>query len=159
MTFELKMPDLSTTGSPIKVLRWLVAVGDFVERGQALLDVETDKATMEVEALNSGKLLEQLVSAGQEASAGEVLAIIGEASAQSITRTSESGHAEEPYDRDLYPSVSGTGSHGGWSLCRAERERFHYLDFPGSWARPGQGTYGSRNVRRAFRSDYRLLQG
>ena len=31
MTFELKMPDLSTTGSPIKVLRWLVAVGDFVE--------------------------------------------------------------------------------------------------------------------------------
>jgi len=101
MTFELKMPDLSTTGSPIKVLRWLVAVGDFVERGQALLDVETDKATMEVEALNSGKLLEQLVSAGQEASAGEVLAIIGEASAQSITSTSESGHAEEPYDRDL----------------------------------------------------------
>jgi TPP-dependent pyruvate/acetoin dehydrogenase alpha subunit len=101
MTFELKMPDLSTTGSPIKVLRWLVAVGDFVERGQAVLDVETDKATMEVEALNSGKLLEQLVPAGQEACAGEVLAIIGEASAQSTTRTDESGHAEEPYDRDL----------------------------------------------------------
>src|ERR1700730_16128068 len=101
MTFELKMPDLSTTGSPIKVLRWLVAVGDFVERGQAVLDVETDKATMEVEALNSGKLLEQLVPAGQEACAGEVLAIIGEASAQSTTRTGESGHAEEPYDRDL----------------------------------------------------------
>jgi TPP-dependent pyruvate/acetoin dehydrogenase alpha subunit len=101
MTFELKMPDLSTTGSPIKVLRWLVAVGDFVERGQAVVDVETDKATMEVEALNSGKLLEQLVSAGQEACAGEVLAIIGEASFQSITRTGESGYAKEPYDRDL----------------------------------------------------------
>src|SRR3984893_12768916 len=101
MNFELKMPDLSTTGSPIKVLRWLVAVGEFVERGQAVLDVETDKATMEVEALNSGKLLEQLVPAGQEACAGEVLAIIGEASAQSTTRTGESGHAEEPYDRDL----------------------------------------------------------
>ena len=101
MTFELKMPDLSTTGSPIKVLRWLVAIGDFVERGQAVLDVETDKATMEVEALNSGKLLEQLVSAGQEACAGEVLAIIGEASSQSTTRTGESGYAKEPYDRDL----------------------------------------------------------
>ncbi|HEY4780264.1 MAG TPA: thiamine pyrophosphate-dependent enzyme, partial [Chthoniobacterales bacterium] len=101
MTFELKMPDLSTTGSPIKVLRWLVAVGEFVERGQAVLDVETDKATMEVEALNSGKLLEQLIPAGQEASAGEVLAIIGESSVQSTARTGESRHAEEPYDRNF----------------------------------------------------------
>jgi hypothetical protein len=33
MNFELKMPDLSTTGSPIKVVRWLVAVGESVERG------------------------------------------------------------------------------------------------------------------------------
>jgi TPP-dependent pyruvate/acetoin dehydrogenase alpha subunit len=105
MTFKLKMPDLSTTGSPVKVLRWLVAVGEFVERGQAVLEVETDKATMEVEALNSGKLLEQLVPAGQEACAGEVLAIIGEASAQSITRTTEIGHAEEPYDRNFLLSL------------------------------------------------------
>src|ERR1700687_3348990 len=74
MKFELKMPDLST-GSPIKVLRWLVAVGELVGRGQPILDVE--KATMEVEALGSGTLLEQVVLAGQEASAGEVLAIIG----------------------------------------------------------------------------------
>jgi pyruvate dehydrogenase E1 component alpha subunit len=105
MTFKLKMPDLSTTGSPVKVLRWLVAVGEFVERGQAVLEVETDKATMEVEALNSGKLLEQLVPAGQEACAGEVLAIIGEASAHSITRTTEIGHAEEPYDRNFLLSL------------------------------------------------------
>jgi pyruvate dehydrogenase E1 component alpha subunit len=105
MTFELKMPDLSTTGSPIKVLRWLVAVGEFVERGQAVLDVETDKATMEVEALNSGKLLEQLIPAGQEASAGEVLAIIGESSVQSTARTGESRHAEEPYDRNFLLSL------------------------------------------------------
>src|SRR3984893_4121110 len=105
MNFELKMPDLSTTGSPIKVLRWLVAVGELVERGQAVLEVETDKATMEVEAVNSGKLLEQLVPAGQEACAGEVLAIIGDASAHSITRTTEIGHAEEPYDRNFLLSL------------------------------------------------------
>src|SRR6266403_6298949 len=127
MTFELKMPDLSTTGSPIKVLRWLVAVGDFVERGQALLDVETDKATMEVEALNSGKLLEQLVSAGQEASAGEVLAIIGEASAQSITSTSESGHAEEPYDRDLLLNL-----YRRMLLIRQFEDRVKFLFLEGS---------------------------
>lgn len=109
MKFELKMPDLSTTGSPIKVVRWSVAVGEFVERGQAMLDVETDKATMEVEALNSGKLLEQIVPAGQEVSAGEVLAIIGieEPSVRSTARTSESGQIEGPrkYDRDFLLSL------------------------------------------------------
>ncbi len=109
MKFELKMPDLSTTGSPIKVLRWLVAVGEYVERGQAVLDVETDKATMEVEALNSGNLLEQIVAAGQEACAGEVLAILGteEASVQRSTATNESGQTQEPekYDRDFLLSL------------------------------------------------------
>lgn len=75
---NLRMPDLSTTGSPIKVVRWLVAVGDPVERGQAVLEVETDKATMEVEALGSGTLVQQLVAVGSEASAGEVLAVVGE---------------------------------------------------------------------------------
>jgi TPP-dependent pyruvate/acetoin dehydrogenase alpha subunit len=76
---NLRMPDLSTTGSPIKVVRWLVAVGDPVERGQAVLEVETDKAAMEVEALSSGTLVQQLVAVGMEASAGDVLAVIGEA--------------------------------------------------------------------------------
>ena len=92
MKFELKMPDLSTTGSPIKVLNWLVSVGEFVERGQAVLEVETDKATMEVEALNDGTLLEQIVPVGQEASAGEVLAILGKAEASA----GESGDRPAP---------------------------------------------------------------
>src|SRR3984893_11724397 len=105
MNFLLKMPDLSTTGSPIKVLRWLLAVGEFVERGQAVLEVETDKATMEVEALNSGRLLKQIVPVGQEASAGESLAIFGteEAAAQSAAKTDEAQNSEvlQKYDRDF----------------------------------------------------------
>jgi TPP-dependent pyruvate/acetoin dehydrogenase alpha subunit len=89
---NLRMPDLSTTGSPIKVVRWLVAVGDPIERGQAVLEVETDKATMEVEALSSGTLVQQLVAVGMEASAGDVLAVIGEAepdSAPTIPRSDQ----------------------------------------------------------------------
>jgi pyruvate/2-oxoglutarate dehydrogenase complex dihydrolipoamide acyltransferase (E2) component len=35
MNFELKMPDLSKTGPPIKVVRWLIAVGEFVKRDQS----------------------------------------------------------------------------------------------------------------------------
>jgi TPP-dependent pyruvate/acetoin dehydrogenase alpha subunit len=93
---NLKMPDLSTTGSPIKVVRWLVSVGDFVERGQAVLEVETDKATMEVEALSSGKLLQQLVPVGDEACAGEVLAVMG-AAAEPNTAEPSAGE----YDPEL----------------------------------------------------------
>src|ERR1700688_1316051 len=105
MNFELKMPDLSTTGSPIKVIRWLVAVGELVERGQAVLEVETDKATMEVEALNSGMLLKQIVDAGQEANAGDVLALLGtgEASTETSVKASGFGRPEAPkkYPRDF----------------------------------------------------------
>jgi TPP-dependent pyruvate/acetoin dehydrogenase alpha subunit len=109
MNFELKMPDLSTTGSPMKVIRWLVAVGEFVERGQAVLEVETDKATMEVEALNSGTLLKQIVDAGQEASAGDVLALLGtgEISLQSNTQSPEFGQpgGSRKYPRDFLLSL------------------------------------------------------
>jgi TPP-dependent pyruvate/acetoin dehydrogenase alpha subunit len=105
MNFLFKMPDLSTTGSPIKVLRWLFAVGEFVERGQAVLEVETDKATMEVEALNPGRLLKQIVPVGQEASAGESLAIFRteDAAAQSVAKTDQSqkSEARQKYDRDF----------------------------------------------------------
>lgn len=109
MKVELKMPDLSTTGSPIKVLRWLVALGEFVERGQSVLDVETDKATMEIEALTSGTLLEQVVPAGKDACAGEVLAILAaeENPTQSSVTTSESGRTKglKSYSRDFLLSL------------------------------------------------------
>ena len=48
MKFEMRMPDLATTDSPVKVLNWLVEIGAPVKRGQAVVEVETDKATMEV---------------------------------------------------------------------------------------------------------------
>ena len=109
MNFELKMPDLSTTGSPIKIVRWLVAVGESVERGQAVLDVETDKATMEVEALNSGMLVQQIVQAGQEASAGDLLALFGtgEPLQQSSASAYENGSDKESrtYPRDFLLSL------------------------------------------------------
>src|SRR6478735_7277758 len=105
MKFELKMPDFSTTGSPMKIIRWLVPPGEFVERGQAVLEVETDKAIMEVEAIKEGTLLEQIVVVDQEASAGEVLAIFGteETFAPDSAGLSTPAPSEEPkkYDRDF----------------------------------------------------------
>jgi pyruvate dehydrogenase E2 component (dihydrolipoamide acetyltransferase) len=76
MDTEFKMPDLATTDSAIKVIRWLVEVGQPVTRGQALLEVETDKATMEVESIATGRLKEKHAQPGDALSAGQLLAVI-----------------------------------------------------------------------------------
>ena len=58
MDYEMKMPDLATTGSPMRVVRWLVSVGQTVARGDQLVEVETDKAVMNVESPADGTLVE-----------------------------------------------------------------------------------------------------
>lgn len=76
MKIVMKMPDLATTDSAIKVIRWLVAPGQSVQRGQALLEVETDKATMEVESIATGKLLAYHAQPGDALTAGQPLVSI-----------------------------------------------------------------------------------
>jgi TPP-dependent pyruvate/acetoin dehydrogenase alpha subunit len=123
---NLKMPDLSTTGSPIKVIRWLIEVGDLVERGQAVLEVETDKATMEVEALGSGTLLQQLVPVGSDASAGDLLAVIGETQAASTGSDDRNGAAATNYHRDFL-----LGLYERMSLIRQFEDRVKALFLEG----------------------------
>ena len=76
MKFEMKMPDLATTDSAVKVLHWLIEIGYPVRRGQAVIEVETDKATMEVEATVNGTLVEKKCEARTQVGVGEVIAII-----------------------------------------------------------------------------------
>lgn len=76
MKFEMKMPDLATTDSAVKVLNWLVGIGSPIRRGQAVIEVETDKATMEVEATVNGTLVEKKCEPSTEVGVGEVIAII-----------------------------------------------------------------------------------
>ena len=77
MNVKLKMPDLSTTeGSDITILKWLVEVGAPVERGQPILEVETDKAVQEVEAVVSGTLTEQLVQPKDAVAVGTPIATV-----------------------------------------------------------------------------------
>ena len=76
MRFEMKMPDLATTDSAVKVLNWLVGIGRPIRRGQAVIEVETDKATMEVEATVNGTLVEKKCEPSAQVGVGEVIAII-----------------------------------------------------------------------------------
>ena len=74
MYTDLKMPDLATTDAEIKITRWLIEIGQAVAQGQPLLEVETDKAAMEVEAYVAGTLSEILAQPGDSVEVGQVIA-------------------------------------------------------------------------------------
>lgn len=76
MKLKMKMPDLSANEAEMKVIKWLVAPGQTVQRGQSLLEVETDKATVEVESITSGVLVKIYAAEGQVMAVGEVIAEI-----------------------------------------------------------------------------------
>jgi pyruvate dehydrogenase E2 component (dihydrolipoamide acetyltransferase) len=64
----------SLTSSEVKVAQWLKAPGDTVERGEVLAEIETEKATLELEATESGVLAEIVVEDGGATSVGETIA-------------------------------------------------------------------------------------
>jgi len=79
MAVNVLMPALSPTMTEGKLARWLKSEGDVVKSGQALCEIETDKATMEVEAVDEGTLAKILVPAGTEGvSVNTPIAVIAE---------------------------------------------------------------------------------
>ena len=66
MPIEILMPALSPTMEEGTLSKWLVAEGDTVKSGDVLAEIETDKATMEVEAVEEGKIAKLLIAGGSE---------------------------------------------------------------------------------------------
>ena len=78
MPKEITMPQLSQTTDEVKLIKWLVELGQDIIKGQALCEVETDKTNMELESFENGAVLKLLAEPGQIILAGQVVAIIGE---------------------------------------------------------------------------------
>jgi pyruvate dehydrogenase E2 component (dihydrolipoamide acetyltransferase) len=77
MAAEIVMPRLSDTMEEGRIIKWLKQVGDPVAEGEPLLEVETDKADIEVEAFDTGVLLEITVEEGETVQVGEKIGLIG----------------------------------------------------------------------------------
>ena len=78
MALELKMPALSPTMEEGTLAKWLVKEGDEVSSGDILAEIETDKATMEFEAVDEGKISKILVPEGTDGvKVGTVIALMG----------------------------------------------------------------------------------
>lgn len=78
MAAEIRMPALGQTSDELRILRWLKTEGETVKAGEPLLEIETDKATLEVEAAVSGTLLALRCAEGESAEAGAVIAYVGQ---------------------------------------------------------------------------------
>ena len=78
MATKVIMPKLSPTMEEGQISRWLKKEGDKVSMGEPLAEIDTDKATMEMQALANGVLRKILINEGQSAPLGQIIAVIGE---------------------------------------------------------------------------------
>src|SRR5882757_2814872 len=78
MATQVSMPKLSPTMEEGQLSRWLKKEGDKVTMGEPLAEIDTDKATMEMQALGNGVLRKVLLQEGESAPLGQLIAIIAE---------------------------------------------------------------------------------
>ena len=109
------MPRLSDTMEEGTVAKWLKKVGDKVEEGDILAEIETDKATMEFESFHEGTLLHIGIQEGDGAPVDSLLAIIGEEGEDVSALLNGSGtsttepEVPEPKDEGASPTPAATG--------------------------------------------------
>ena len=118
MSTELRLPRLGETMEEGIVVTWNLSEGESFERGDTLLEVETDKMVAEVPALESGTLLEILVEEQTKVKVGDILALIDPSD-----KTSRK--IEIPTERNRYPHkihlnlfLPQMTSHNPWHMMK-----------------------------------------
>jgi pyruvate dehydrogenase E2 component (dihydrolipoamide acetyltransferase) len=91
MATQVVMPKLSPTMEEGQLSRWLKKEGDKVSMGEPLAEIDTDKATMEMQALGSGVLRKILIQEGESAPLGQLIAVIGDENEDISALLSEAG--------------------------------------------------------------------
>lgn len=93
MAFEFRLPDIGEGVVEGEVVKWKVAEGEVIKMDQPMVDVMTDKATVEIPAPRAGKVARLMVAEGGICKVGEVLIVIDDGSAQP---TKGNGHSHTP---------------------------------------------------------------
>ena len=129
MPYEFKLPDLGEGIAEIELRKWLVKEGDRVAEHQSVLEVETDKVTVEIEAPADGTLAGVSAGDGAEVPVGTVIALVlagcGAAGAPA-------GHGTPA--QQSAPAGHGTSAGHGQAAAPAAHSR------PGGLSRPGKAT-------------------
>jgi pyruvate dehydrogenase E1 component beta subunit len=128
MAIELKMPALSPTMEEGTLAKWLVKQGDTVKSGDILAEIETDKATMEFEAVDEGTIAQILVTEGTDnVKVGTVIALIAgegeDASAAAATPAPTAAPQETPADQKTEPTAENRPQETGTAQLTAAAEK------------------------------------
>jgi pyruvate dehydrogenase E1 component beta subunit len=114
MASEVLMPALSPTMTEGKIARWVKSEGDEVRAGDVLAEIETDKATMEVEAVDEGVLAKIVIPEGTEHVAVNtpiaVIAVNGESVAEVKAPSARPQKAPEPSEKKKAPPAPAVAS-------------------------------------------------
>ncbi len=101
------MPALSDTMEEGTLVAWLKQVGDFIEPGDLVAEIETDKATQEFEAVQEGHLLYRGVKEGESIPVGAILAILGEEGEDYSSLLESQAAAPAQVKEELHSPVQG----------------------------------------------------
>ena len=99
VAYEFKLPDLGEGLTEAEIASWLVTEGDHVDEDQPLVEVQTDKTTVEIPSPRAGTVLKILVEEGAVAPVGAVLVVIGEEGEQllrAVEAEAQAAPAAEP---------------------------------------------------------------
>lgn len=118
MTAELKVPDLGESIREVRIAEWLKKPGDWVDKDEDLVEIESEKATVTVPAPEAGKVVEILVDAGSEAEVGDLIARIEPGSPPDKRRGKEEKKAS-----DEEKKASDDNGREGGAAKRDDEER------------------------------------
>ena len=105
MSINILMPALSPTMTEGKLAKWHVKVGDTVKSGQVICEIETDKATMEVEAVDEGKVGQIVVEEGAEGvKVNAVIAVLLEEGEKEVAKAAAPAVSAAPAARPAAPA-------------------------------------------------------
>ncbi|QJE96603.1 dihydrolipoamide acetyltransferase family protein [Luteolibacter luteus] len=111
MAIQIEMPKLSDTMTEGTLIKWHKKVGDSVEIGDILAEVETDKATMEMEAFDEGTITEILIQEGEKAAIGATLAVLdGDDAGAAPAPAASSAPAAEAPKAEAAPAAAATSA-------------------------------------------------
>ncbi len=128
---QIVMPQMGQSVAEGTIVRWTKRVGDGIKADEVLLEVETDKTTVEVESPATGKLASCLKQAGEIAAAGEVIGMIEtEAAGEPLPASPPGAHAPHAASKEAEPILVTRPAadldlgNGGATLPEIDRDRY-----------------------------------
>lgn len=146
MAIEVKMPRLSDTMEQGTVVRWAVKPGQKVKSGDVIADIETDKATMELQTFDDGTVADLAVAEGSTVKVGTIIMKLAEAG-ESVEAAKSAASSSPAPAAKAAAAGTATGSSKATAVA-APADRTNLAGATGS----SNGSHGSSNGERVFAS-------